>query len=92
MKNNLFIGNISYQASENDLFDLFLKYGKVEDAKIILDRESGRSRGFGFVTMATEEDAEAAIAALDGQDLCGRPMAVKIAVSKSSPRRHDANA
>ncbi|MCD6181889.1 MAG: RNA-binding protein [Candidatus Cloacimonetes bacterium] len=69
----LYIGNISWQASEEDLQELFSQYGQVESVRIITDRETGKSRGFGFVEM---EDAERAMAELNGVDLKGRSLRV----------------
>jgi RNA recognition motif-containing protein len=69
----LYIGNISWQAKEEDLQELFSQYGQVESVRIITDRETGRSRGFGFVEM---ENAERAMAELNGADLHGRSLRV----------------
>lgn len=69
----LYIGNISWQAKEEDLQELFSQYGQVESVRIITDRETGRSRGFGFVEM---ENAERAMAELNGADLLGRSLRV----------------
>ncbi len=79
---NLFVGNLSYQATDADLRTVFETYGRVASAKVILDRETGRSRGFGFVEMPAPGEAQAAIAALDGSDLAGRP----IRVNEARPR------
>lgn len=65
----LFIGGLSYQSDEQSLREAFAKYGEVVDARIIVDRETGRSRGFGFVTYTSSEEASSAIQALDGQVL-----------------------
>ncbi|PRQ16337.1 putative nucleotide-binding alpha-beta plait domain-containing protein [Rosa chinensis] len=75
----LFIGGISYQTDDGSLREAFARYGDVVDARIITDRESGRSRGFGFVTYATPEGASSAIQALDGKDLHGRVIRVNYA-------------
>jgi RNA recognition motif-containing protein len=72
----LYVGNISFQTSNQDLNDLFGTVGTVESANIIEDRETGRSRGFGFVEMATQEDGEAAIAQLNGKEVDGRELKV----------------
>lgn len=72
----LYVGNISFQTSNQDLNDLFGAVGTVESANIIEDRETGRSRGFGFVEMATQEDGEAAIAQLNGKEVDGRELKV----------------
>jgi cold-inducible RNA-binding protein len=77
--NKLFVGNLSFNTTENDLQDTFAPYGSVVEAKLMMDRESGRSRGFGFVTMSTPEEAEAAISALNGKNIDGRDLTVNIA-------------
>ena len=75
----LFVGNLSFNTTENDLRDTFAAHGNVVEANLMMDRESGRPRGFGFVTMGTPEEAEAAIAALNGKSLDGRALTVNIA-------------
>lgn len=79
METRLFVGNLSFKLTENDLLDAFSPHGEVMQVRIILDRETGRPRGFGFVTMASEEDAQKAIDALNGQNIEGRPLTVNIA-------------
>ena len=79
MQNKLFVGNISWDASDEDLQNLFAEYGEVASARIVLDKMSGKSRGFGFVEMGSDEQAQAAIEALDGKDFMGRPIAVSVA-------------
>ena len=79
METRLFVGNLSFKLTESDLLDVFSPYGDVMQVRIILDRETGRPRGFGFVTMGSEEDANKAIAALNGQEIEGRPLTVNIA-------------
>lgn len=79
METRLFVGNLSFKLTESDLLDVFSPYGDVMQVRIILDRETGRPRGFGFVTMGSEEDANKAIEALNGQDVEGRPLTVNIA-------------
>jgi len=76
MTMKLYVGNISFQTSNQDLNDLFGAVGTVESANIIEDRETGRSRGFGFVEMANQEDGEAAIAQLNGKEVDGRELKV----------------
>src|SRR5262245_35859732 len=66
MGTRIYCGNLSFQATENDVRDLFAQYGEVADVHLVMDRESGRSRGFAFVEMATDQQAAAAIQALDG--------------------------
>ncbi|MGA2030886.1 MAG: RNA-binding protein [Thermoguttaceae bacterium] len=76
MGKRLYIGNLSYTVSSSDLEQLFSAFGTVESAQVIDDRESGRSKGFGFVEMANDEEAQAAIAGLNGKDHDGRPLTV----------------
>ena len=76
MSNKLFVGNLSYNVTENDLQDLFAAHGTVTDVNLMLDRMSGRSRGFAFVTMSSKEEAEAATNALNGHSLDGRALTV----------------
>jgi RNA recognition motif-containing protein len=73
---NIYVGNISREATEEDLRAAFEAFGTVESAKVIKDRYSGQSRGFGFVEMPSLEEAKAAISGLSGQDLKGRPLTV----------------
>jgi len=82
MNNKLFVGNISWEAKDEDLQNLFAEFGEVTSARIVTDKFSGRSRGFGFVEMASDEDAQKAIEALDGKDFMGRPIAVNVARPK----------
>ena len=79
---NIYVGNLSFQLSENDLNSAFEEYGQVDSTKIITDRETGRSKGFGFIEMPNQEEAEKAIEVLNGKELDGR--AVK--VNESKPR------
>ena len=76
MNKNLYVGNLSYDTTQDRLQELFGEHGEVTSVNIITDRATGRSRGFGFVEMATEEGARAAIAALDGQEVDGRTLTV----------------
>jgi len=73
---NIFVGNLSYNTNEEQLRQLFEQYGTVDSARIIMDRETHRSRGFGFVEMPDNSQAQAAIQALEGHDLEGRPLRV----------------
>lgn len=73
---NIFVGNVSYGATEDGLRSLFEAHGAVASVKLIIDRETGRPKGFGFVEMPNDNEARAAISALDGKDLDGRPMRV----------------
>ena len=84
---NIFVSNINYGTKEQSLLDLFSQFGEVSSAKIITDRETGRSRGFGFVEMSDEE-GKAAVEALNGQDLDGKTLNVAEAKPKEEkPRR-----
>ena len=79
MSNKLFVGNLSFNTTENDLQDAFSAYGTVTETNLMMDRATGRPRGFGFVTMATDEDAQKAIEAMNGKDLDGRALTVNVA-------------
>lgn len=76
MSTKLYIGNLSFDATENDLHDLLGAHGPVEEVKIVMDRDTGRPRGFAFATMSTAEGAKAAITALNGKDWKGRALTV----------------
>ena len=76
MNTKLYVGNLSFDTTENDLQDLFAQHGPVSEVNLITDRMSGRSRGFAFVTMGTPEAAQAAIAALAGKEIQGRALTV----------------
>ncbi|MFN8845614.1 MAG: RNA recognition motif domain-containing protein [Bdellovibrionales bacterium] len=82
MNKKIYVGNLPYSAGDADLADTFGAYGTVESARIVTDRDSGRSKGFGFVEMATPEEAGKAIEALNGQDFMGR----KLMVSEARPQ------
>ena len=73
---NIYVGNLSYECSEDDLRQAFGAHGEVDSARIISDRDSGRSKGFGFVEMPNNDEANAAINALNGTELQGRPLKV----------------
>ena len=79
MSNKLFVGNLSFNTTENDLQDAFAAHGTVVEANLMMDRMSGRPRGFAFVTMSTPEEAQKAIEALHGQPLDGRNLTVNVA-------------
>jgi RNA recognition motif-containing protein len=79
MSNKLYVGNLSFNTTENDLQDTFAAHGTVVEANLITDRMTGRARGFGFVTMSTNEEAENAVNALNGTSLDGRAMTVNVA-------------
>ncbi|MCG3180820.1 MAG: hypothetical protein BIFFINMI_03183 [Phycisphaerae bacterium] len=76
---NIYVGNLPYNTTEADLQTVFSEHGKVDRAKVIMDRETGRSRGFGFVEMSVETEANAAIEALNGADMDGRKLVVNVA-------------
>ena len=79
MNTKLFVGNLSFNTTENDLQDAFAAHGTVVEANLMVDRMSGRPRGFGFVTMSSPEEAQKAIEALHGASLDGRNLTVNIA-------------
>src|ERR1700685_4043121 len=79
MSNKLFVGNLSFNTTENDLQDAFAAHGTVTEANLMMDRSTGRPRGFGFVTMSTPEEAQKAIDALNGKSVDGRALTVNIA-------------
>jgi cold-inducible RNA-binding protein len=76
MNTKLYVGNLSFNTTENDLQDAFAAHGPVTSVDLIMDKASGRPRGFAFVTMETKEGAEAAIAALNGKNVDGRDLTV----------------
>ncbi len=82
MGKKLYVGNLSYDVSSSDLEALLSPHGTVESAEVIMDRDTGRSKGFGFVEMGSDAEAQAAISALDGQDQGGRA----IKVNEAKPR------
>ena len=82
MSMKIYVGNISFNTSNQDLSDMFGAYGAVESANIIEDRETGRSRGFGFVEMSSKSDGESAISALNGTEVDGR----ELKVNEAKPR------
>lgn len=84
MAKKLFVGSLSWDTTDEHLQSAFAPYGEVTEAKVITDRDTGRSRGFGFVTFANDESAKAAIAALDGKDLDGR--SIKVNEAQDKPR------
>lgn len=79
MSNKLFVGNLSFNTTENDLQDAFAAHGTVIETNLMMDRATGRPRGFGFVTMSTNEEAEKAVNELNGKSLDGRPLTVNVA-------------
>lgn len=79
MSNKLFVGNLSFNTTENDLNDAFAAFGTVTEANLMMDRMTNRPRGFGFVTMNTVEEAQKAVDGLNGKDLDGRALTVNVA-------------
>jgi cold-inducible RNA-binding protein len=79
MSNKLFVGNLSFNVTENELQDMFAAHGSVLEANLMTDRMTGRPRGFGFVTMSSAQEADAAVTALNGQTVDGRALTVNIA-------------
>ncbi|RPI29806.1 MAG: RNA-binding protein [Acidobacteria bacterium] len=84
MSMKLYVGNLSYQTSSSNLEDLFAQAGRVESASLVTDRDTGRSRGFGFVEMSTREEGEKAIQQLNGTEFDGR----SLTVSEARPREN----
>ena len=82
MGNKLYVGNLAYSVRDQDLSDAFSQYGSVSSAKVMMDRETGRSKGFGFVEMGSDAEAQAAINGMNGQPLEGR----SIVVNEARPR------
>ena len=84
---NIYVGNLSYGMSEDALRDAFGAFGEVSSVKILMDRETGRSRGFGFVEMPNQSEAETAIAQLNGKDVDGRALRINEARPREQQRR-----
>ena len=83
MGRRLYVGNLAWTVTDQDLQDAFSEAGQVETSQVIMDRATNRSRGFGFVEMATDEGADAAIKQLNGRDIKGRPIRVNEAQARS---------
>lgn len=79
MASKLYVGNLSFNVTSNDLEKIFGEFGQIEDATVITDRQTGRSKGFGFVTFASDQDAQAAIEATNGKEIAGRAATVNVA-------------
>ncbi|HVV00906.1 MAG TPA: RNA-binding protein [Verrucomicrobiae bacterium] len=79
MNNKLFVGNLSFNTTENDLQDAFAAHGTVLEANLMMDRATGRPRGFAFVTMSNDQEAQTALSALNGATLDGRNLTVNVA-------------
>ncbi len=84
MSNKIYVGNLPYSVDDNSLRQNFSEYGNVASAKVMMDRDSGRSKGFGFVEMGTAEEAQAAIQGLNGMSVSGRSIVVNISRPKES--------
>src|SRR6476661_3884161 len=84
MGKKLYVGNLSYGISDSTLEQMFAAHGQVQSAQVIMDRDTGRSKGFGFVEMGTDEEAQAAIAAMNGKEVEGRALTVNEARPKES--------
>ena len=84
MGKKLYVGNLSYGISDSTLEQMFSAHGQVQSAQVIMDRDTGRSKGFGFVEMGTDEEAQAAIAAMNGKEVEGRALTVNEARPKES--------
>jgi len=76
---NIYVGNLAYSTTDNDLHDLFATYGEVKSARVIMDRDTGRSRGFGFVEMFDEAQGQEAIDGTNGNEFMGRQLRVNVA-------------
>ncbi len=86
---NIYVGNLDYQITEEDLRDIFEDYGEVSSVKLIIDRDSNRSKGFGFVEMPNQEEGQNAIEELEGAKLEGRTMRVNQAREKTQQKRNN---
>ena len=84
---NMYVSNLSFHTTDDDLRVLFEKFGTVSSAKVVTDRESGRSRGFGFVEMSAEKEAREAIQALNNKEIEGRAISVSIAKEKRADNK-----
>jgi RNA recognition motif-containing protein len=84
MGKKLYVGNLTYSTTDADLQRLFSPHGQIQSAQVVMDRDTGRSKGFGFVEMSSDEEAQAAIAALNGKDEGGRALTVNEAKPRES--------
>ena len=87
MGKKLYVGNFSYGVTDSDLEQMFAAHGTVQSAQVIMDRDTGRSKGFGFVEMSSDQEAQAAIAALSGKQVGGRNLTVNEAKPKTEGGR-----
>lgn len=88
MSKKLYVGNLSFDVTESNLNEMFSAYGQVKSAQLIIDRDTGRSKGFGFVELVNDKDADAAIAGLNGQMSSGRALTVNEAKPKEDRPRN----
>ncbi len=86
---NIYVGNLPFELTDEELEAAFTEFGEVSSARVIIDRFSGRSRGFGFVEMPTDSEGEAAIAAMNGKEMMGRPLTVNVARPREERPRRD---
>ncbi len=89
MSQSLYVGNFPYATTEDELRGMCAEHGNVESVRIITDRMTGQSRGFGFVDMGTEQEAQAVITALDGKDMAGRALKVNVSIPREDRPRRD---
>jgi cold-inducible RNA-binding protein len=87
MGKKLYVGNLAYGVTDGDLSKMFEAHGTVESAQVVMDRETGRSKGFGFVEMKTDQETQSAIAALNGHDVDGRALTVNEARPRTEASR-----
>jgi RNA recognition motif-containing protein len=85
---NIFVGGLPFKVDESELREIFEKYGELTSVKLIIDKQSGRSKGFGFVEMADDEANQQAISALDGTELYGRTIGVRVSEDKKPDKRY----
>lgn len=83
MSTNIYVGNLTFETNSAELESMFAEHGEVKSANVITDRDTGRSRGFGFVEMATPDQAQKAISSLDGKNIDGRQLTVNVAKERS---------
>jgi RNA recognition motif-containing protein len=83
MSTNIYVGNLTFDTNSAELESMFSQHGQVTKAQVVMDRDSGRSRGFGFVEMANSDEAQKAISALSGKDMGGRKLTVNLAKERS---------
>ena len=86
---NIYVGNLPFEMTDEELEVAFTEFGEVSSARVIIDRFSGRSRGFGFVEMSNDTEGEAAIAAMNGKEMSGRPLTVNVARPREDRPQRD---